>query len=119
MKPLLLFLFISILLEELTVSITGNNIGTYGSSTNVIAIKCCPPSNSSVPDRTWIRDAADGSSYSPSDETHSSIIASVNCSSPSFHSGIPYDTARLSHSEFDYTSSLQITSTSAMPIHSS
>ncbi|XP_056175999.1 putative receptor-like protein kinase At5g39000 [Syzygium oleosum] len=105
MKPLLLFLFISISLEALAVSATGNNIDAY-SPTNDIAVNCGSPSNSSVSDRTWIGDAADGSSYSPSDETRSSIIASANRSSPSFHSGIPYDTARLSRSEFAYASSL-------------
>ncbi|KAI6670407.1 hypothetical protein NL676_005292 [Syzygium grande] len=59
MKPRVFFLFISISLEELAVSVTGNNIGAYSSSTNDIAINYCSPSNSSVSDWTWIRDAAD------------------------------------------------------------
>ncbi|XP_010031920.2 receptor-like protein kinase FERONIA [Eucalyptus grandis] len=103
MKPLpLLFLFISVLLEVLTVLVTGNNIGVY-SPINDIAVNCGSFGNSSMSERTWIGDAEDGSNYSPIDESHSSIIARARGSPSSGYNLIIYETARLSPSEFVYT----------------
>ncbi|KAI6670382.1 hypothetical protein NL676_005267 [Syzygium grande] len=91
---------------------------TY-SPTNDITVNSRLPQQLICVRRTWIGDAADGLSYSPSDETRSSIIASANCSSASFHSGTPHYAAHLSLFEFAYTSSFRIISTFAMLIHSS
>ncbi|KAL3719299.1 hypothetical protein ACJRO7_004283 [Eucalyptus globulus] len=97
--PLLSFLFISVLLEPLTVT---GDVGAY-LPIDDIAVNCGSPGNSSESKRIWIGDAEDGSTYSPIDETHSSINASASGSSSSYHNRIPYHTARLSRSEFNYT----------------
>ncbi|KAL3719291.1 hypothetical protein ACJRO7_004275 [Eucalyptus globulus] len=100
--PLLLLLSISILLEALLFLVTGNNVGAY-SPIDDIAVNCSSPGNSSESNWTWIGDAEDGSTYSPTDEIHSSINANASRSSPSFCNLIPYHVARLSRSEFIYT----------------
>ncbi|KAL3719413.1 hypothetical protein ACJRO7_004384 [Eucalyptus globulus] len=71
---LLLFLFISVLLEALTVSVTGDNVDAY-LPVNSIAVNCGSLGNSSV----------------------------ANRSSPPVHNRIPHDTARLSRSGFVYS----------------
>ncbi|XP_010034409.2 receptor-like protein kinase FERONIA [Eucalyptus grandis] len=99
--PLLSFLFILVLLKPLTVLVTGDNVDAY-SPIDDIAVNCGSSGNSSGSKRIWIGDDEDGSTYSPIDETHSSN-ASASDPSPSFHNLIPYQTARLSRSEFIYT----------------
>ncbi|KAF8010097.1 hypothetical protein BT93_J0914 [Corymbia citriodora subsp. variegata] len=100
--PLLLFIVMSVSLRELTVSVTGNNVGAY-LPTDDIAINCGSSTSSTVDKRNWIGDADDRSNYSPIEKTHSSVIARANSSSPTFPGPVPYYTARLSHSEFAYT----------------
>ncbi|XP_030452235.2 receptor-like protein kinase FERONIA [Syzygium oleosum] len=99
--PLLLFIVVSVSLEALTVSVTGNNVGAY-LPTDEIAVDCGSSSNSTVDKRTWIGDAEEGSRYSPIEKTRSSIIARANSLDPSVLL-VPYYTARLSRSEFAYT----------------
>ncbi|KAL3719409.1 hypothetical protein ACJRO7_004380 [Eucalyptus globulus] len=84
------------------VSVTGDNVGAY-LPVNDIAVNCSSLGNSSVSKQTWIRDTEDGSTYFPIDETHSSIVASANRSSPPVHNRISHDTARLSRSGFVYS----------------
>ncbi|KAI6670371.1 hypothetical protein NL676_005256 [Syzygium grande] len=100
--PHLLFLFISISLKALTVSVTGNNVGVY-SPTDDIAVDCGSSSSSSVSNRTWNGDGNNGSNYYLIDETHSSIIANASHSSSAFPGPVLYYTARISRSEFAYT----------------
>ncbi|KAL3719297.1 hypothetical protein ACJRO7_004281 [Eucalyptus globulus] len=100
--PLLLFIFISVSLEALWVSVTGDNVGAYR-PTDDIAVDCGSNSSSPVGRRNWIGDAADRSDYSPIEKTHSSTAAEASSSSPSISGAVPYLTARLSRSEFAYT----------------
>ncbi|KAL3719292.1 hypothetical protein ACJRO7_004276 [Eucalyptus globulus] len=100
--PLLLFIFISVSLEALRVSVTGDNVGAYR-PTDDIAVDCGSNSSSPVGGRNWIGDAADRSAYSPIEKTHSSTAAEASSSSPSISGAVPYLTARLSRSEFAYT----------------
>ncbi|KAL3719294.1 hypothetical protein ACJRO7_004278 [Eucalyptus globulus] len=100
--PLLLFIFISVSLEALWVSVTGDNVGAYR-PTDDIAVDCGSNSSSPVGGRNWIGDAADRSDYSPIEKTHSSTAAEASSSSPSISGAVPYLTARLSRSEFAYT----------------
>ncbi|XP_048140250.1 receptor-like protein kinase FERONIA [Rhodamnia argentea] len=97
--PLLLFISVSVSLAALVVSVTGDNVGAYR-PTDDIAVNCGFSGISTTDDnRTWIGDADSSSNYSPIEKTRSSVIASANSPSPS----VPYDTARLSRSEFAYT----------------
>ncbi|KAK3409359.1 hypothetical protein EUGRSUZ_J01487 [Eucalyptus grandis] len=100
--PLLLFIFISVSLEALPVSVTGNNVGAYH-PTDDITVDCGSNTSSLVGGRNWIGDAADRSDYSPIEKTHSSTTAEASSSSPSIPGAVPYLTARLSRSEFAYT----------------
>ncbi|KAF8010440.1 hypothetical protein BT93_J1158 [Corymbia citriodora subsp. variegata] len=102
MKPLLLlFIFISISLEALSVSVTGDNVGAY-KPTDDITVDCGSHTSSTVDGRVWIGDAANSSDYSPIEKTPSSITASANRSSFTISGFVPYSTARLSRSEFAY-----------------
>ncbi|KAL3719405.1 hypothetical protein ACJRO7_004376 [Eucalyptus globulus] len=78
------------------------HVNTLGHTLTMCRI-CGSLGNSSMSKRTWIGDSEDGSTYFPIDETHSSIVASANRSSPSVHNRIPHDIARLSPSRFVYT----------------
>ncbi|KAF8010306.1 hypothetical protein BT93_J1048 [Corymbia citriodora subsp. variegata] len=100
--PLLLFIFISVLLEALPVSVTGYNVSAY-LPTDDITVNCGSTSSSTVDGRNWIGDAGDRSDYSPIEKTPSSITARASSSSPTVPSADPYNTARLSRSEFAYT----------------
>ncbi|KAK3409355.1 hypothetical protein EUGRSUZ_J01484 [Eucalyptus grandis] len=100
--PLVLFIFISVSLEALPVSVTGDNVGAYH-PTDDIAVDCGSNTSFLVGRRNWIGDAADSSDYSPNEKTHSSTAAEASSSSPSIPSAAPYLTARLSRSEFAYT----------------
>ncbi|KAK3409253.1 hypothetical protein EUGRSUZ_J01388 [Eucalyptus grandis] len=100
--PLLLFIFISVSLEALPISVTGNNVDAYR-RTDDIAVDCGSSTSSTVENRNWVGDAADRSAYSPIEKTHSSITAKASSSPPSVPGGAPYLTARLSRSEFAYT----------------
>ncbi|KAK3409352.1 hypothetical protein EUGRSUZ_J01480 [Eucalyptus grandis] len=100
--PLLLFIFISVWLEALPVSVTGDNVGAYH-PTHDITVDCGSNTSSLVRGRNWIGDAADRSAYSPIEKTHSSITAKASSSSPGVPGTAPYLTARLSRSEFAYT----------------
>ncbi|KAF8010439.1 hypothetical protein BT93_J1157 [Corymbia citriodora subsp. variegata] len=102
--PLLLFIFISVSvsLEALPVSVTGDNVGAY-LPTDDITVDCGSSTSSIVDGRNWIGDASDHWDYFPLEKTHSSIIARASSSSPTVPSAVPYNTARLSRSEFIYT----------------
>ncbi|KAL3719410.1 hypothetical protein ACJRO7_004381 [Eucalyptus globulus] len=100
--PLLLFIFISVSLEALPVSVTGEYVGAYH-PTDDIAVDCGSNTSFLVGRRIWIGDAADHSDYSPIEKTQSSTTAEASSSSPSIHGAAPYLTARLSRSEFAYT----------------
>jgi len=100
--PLLLFIFISVSLEALPVSVTGDNVGAYH-PTDDIAVDCGSNTSSPVENRNWIGDAPDRSDYFPIEKTHSSATAEASSSSPSIPGTVPYLTARLSRSEFTYT----------------
>ncbi|KAK3409353.1 hypothetical protein EUGRSUZ_J01482 [Eucalyptus grandis] len=100
--PLLLFIFISVSLEALPISVTGNNVDAYR-PTDDIAVDCGSSTSSTVENRNWIGDAANRSDYSPIGKTHSSITTQANISSPRVPGTAPYLTARLSRSEFVYT----------------
>ncbi|KAK3409361.1 hypothetical protein EUGRSUZ_J01489 [Eucalyptus grandis] len=100
--PLLLFIFISVSLEALPVSVTGDNVGAYH-PTDDIAVDCGSNTSSPVENRNWIGDAADRSDYFPIEKTHSSTTSEASSSSPSIPGAVPYLTARLSRSEFAYT----------------
>ncbi|KAL3719399.1 hypothetical protein ACJRO7_004370 [Eucalyptus globulus] len=100
--PLLLFIFISVSLEALPVSVTGDNVGAYH-PTDAIAVDCGSSTSSTVGLRNWIGDAANRSDYTPIKKTPSSIIARANSSSPTVSGQVPYYTARISRSEFAYT----------------
>ncbi|KAK3409254.1 hypothetical protein EUGRSUZ_J01389 [Eucalyptus grandis] len=100
--PLLLFIFISVSLEALPISVTGDNVDAYR-PTDDIAVDCGSSTSSTVENRNWIGDAADRSDYSPIEKTHSSIPTQASSSSPRVPGTAPYLTARLSRSEFAYT----------------
>ncbi|KAL3719408.1 hypothetical protein ACJRO7_004379 [Eucalyptus globulus] len=100
--PLLLFIFISVSLEALPVSVTGDNVGAYH-PTDDIAVDCGSNTSSPVGGWNWIGDAADRSDYFPIEKTHSSTTSEASSSSPSIPGAVPYLTARLSRSEFAYT----------------
>ncbi|KAF8010096.1 hypothetical protein BT93_J0913 [Corymbia citriodora subsp. variegata] len=100
--PLLLFIFISVSLEALPVSVAGDNVGAY-KPTDDITVDCGSDTSSTVDGRDWIGDAADRSDYSPIEKAPSSITARATSSSPTISGSVPYSTARLSRSEFTYT----------------
>ncbi|KAL3719420.1 hypothetical protein ACJRO7_004391 [Eucalyptus globulus] len=100
--PLLLFIFISVSLEALPISVTGKNVDAYR-PTDDFAVDCGSSNSSTVENRNWIGDAADRSDYSPIGKTHSSITTLASSSSPRVPGTAPYLTARLSRSEFAYT----------------
>ncbi|KAJ6421526.1 hypothetical protein OIU84_028823 [Salix udensis] len=100
------YLYLTFFLLHLTIFVTGDSLQTYHPLDN-IALDCGSPSERSVYDRNWTADI--NSKVALLDQDRSSIQSTANQA--------PYDTARVSRSEFTYTFPVTTTGPKFVRLH--